>query len=249
MKKHIIANIKMNQTPEESKFYLASIISKASALVDKRLTICLPYTSLNLGKMMLSGTEITLGAQNIAEEEEGLLTGEISGRMLKGCGVKRVIVGHSERRSRFKESGQAINKKIKIALKNGLQVILCVGESLVEKNTLKTVASLTAQIDECLKGLYENELENIIIAYEPVWAIGSGKTASVKDIEYGVKAIRKAVENNFSEKAGKEIEVVYGGSLNGKNITSIYNAEGLNGVLVGGACLDAQAFLRMISKC
>ena len=249
MKKHIIANIKMNQTPQDTKFYLANLIAREDVCIDKDITVCLPFTSLHIGHQMLLGTDIKLGAQNIADEEEGRFTGEISGKMLKGCGVERVIVGHSERRTKFKENPNAINKKIKIALKNGLQVIFCVGETLVEKNTLKTIDSLTSQINECLKGLYENELDNIIIAYEPVWAIGTGKTATVKDIEYGVKAIRKSIANNFSEKAGKEICVVYGGSLNTKNIANVIKGDGVNGVLIGGTCLDVKNFLYIISQC
>ena len=140
-----------------------------------------------------------------------------------------------------------INRKIKNGLKNRLSIILCVGESLADKNTMKTLATLKNQIEEALKGLYENELENIIIAYEPVWAIGSGKTPLPKDIEKAVKAIRKVVEEDFSQKAANEIRIVYGGSINAKNVSKFATIEGLDGILVGGASLDSNLFLQIIN--
>ena len=246
--KKIIANIKMGQTPSETKKYLMTLASKFDDEI-KELTICLPYTSLACGQYLLSNTNIAIGAQNLSDEEKGSYTGEISGAMLKDSGVKRVIIGHSERRSKFKETNKLINKKIKIALKNRLEVILCVGENLIDKNTMKTLDVITVQIEECLKGLYENELENITIAYEPVWAIGTGKSATIKEIEASVSAIRKAVAHSFSQKAGDEMSIVYGGSINVKNIVSIIKANGLYCVLIGGSSLDVQNLLYMISLC
>ena len=248
MKKQVIANFKMNMTPSEIKNYIISLAPNfKSEKVD--ITLALPFVALSLGKFLLSGTNIFVGAQNLSEEESGTFTGETSGAMLKDIGVQSVIVGHSERRSKFKETGRAINKKIKIALKNRLQVILCVGETLTDKNSMKTLSVLSGQIDEALKGLYENELENILIAYEPVWAIGTGKVATSKEIEEGVKAIRKSIEHSFSKKAGEEIGVLYGGSINAKNISQIISCKGVNGVLVGGACLDCANFMHIISAC
>ena len=246
--KQIIANFKMNQTSEETKKYLIDFLSR----VDEGkadITLCLPYTSLAVGNYFLKNSNIKLGAQNVSDEDEGKYTGEINGRMLVDAGVKAVLVGHSERRTKFKENGRIINKKIKIALKNRLNVILCVGESLTEKNTLKTLETLKLQLEVALKGLYENELERVTIAYEPIWAIGTGKHASVKEIEYAVKAIRKVLNDDFSPKAGKETQVVYGGSITNKSVQSIMRANGLNGILVGGACLDPNNFASLINMC
>lgn len=248
MKKLVVANFKMNLTSSEIKKYVMALAPKFNS--DKvDLSLALPFVSLESGKFLLSGSDISLTAQNISEEECGSLTGEVSGAMLKDIGVQRVIVGHSERRTRFKETGKSINKKIKIALKNRLQVVLCVGESLIDKNSMKSQAAITAQVDEALKGLYENELENIIIAYEPVWAIGTGKTASVKEIEEGIKVVRKAIETAFSKKAATEVRVLYGGSITAKNISQVVGVAGLDGVLVGGSCLDVATFIYIISVC
>lgn len=246
MKKIVIANFKMNKTPSETKQYLISFLSKYEDC-KADLIFALPYTSLAVANFMLEGRQIALGAQDVCEDDEKGCTGQISGKMLAGSGVSYVLVGHSERRAKFKEDSKMINGKIKNGLKNRLSIILCVGESLADKNTMKTLATLKNQIEEALKGLYENELENIIIAYEPVWAIGSGKTPLPKDIEKAVKAIRKVVEEDFSQKAANEIRIVYGGSINAKNISKFATIEGLDGILVGGASLDSNLFLQIIN--
>ena len=246
MKKIVIANFKMNKTPSETKQYLISFLSKYEDYKTD-LILALPYTSLSIAKFMIDKREISLGAQNLCDDDEKGCTGEISGKMLADSGVSYVLVGHSERRAKFKEDSKTINKKIKNGLKNRLSIILCVGESLADKNTMKTLSTLRMQIEEALKGLYENELENLIIAYEPVWAIGSGKTPSPKEIENAVRAIRKVVEEDFSKKAAQEIRVVYGGSITPKNISKFASIEGLDGILVGGASLESSVFLQIIN--
>lgn len=246
MKKIVIANFKMNKTPSETKQYLISFLSKYEDYKTD-LILALPYTSLSIAKFMIDKREISLGAQNLCDDDEKGCTGEISGKMLADSGVSHVLVGHSERRAKFKEDSKTINKKIKNGLKNRLSIILCVGESLADKNTMKTLSTLRMQIEEALKGLYENELENLIIAYEPVWAIGSGKTPSPKEIENAVRAIRKVVEEDFSKKAAQEIRVVYGGSITPKNISKFASIEGLDGILVGGASLESSVFLQIIN--
>ena len=243
----VIANFKMNKTPQETKSYLMQFVPKAENS-KKEIVLCMSATSLATAKYMLEGTNIKLGGQNLCDEERGKCTGEISGEMLQGAGADYVIVGHSERRTKFKESHRTNNKKIKIALKNRLKVILCVGESLAERNTLKMLDSLRLQIEESLKGLYENELEHIVIAYEPIWAISSGKLPTNKELEKAVKAIRKVICDDFSEKAGKEITVVYGGSLDDKNVSQYTKLPGLDGFLFGGASLDPIEFARILRK-
>lgn len=244
--KKVIANFKMNKTASEMKEYLISLVAKFQN--KHELVLCMPFTNLGVGEFMLRGQEnIKLGAQNICDEEEDKCTGEISGKMLKDAGAQYVIVGHSERRTKFKEGGKSINKKIQIALKNGIKVILCIGETLADRNTLKIADTLRNQLTEALKGLYENELENITVAYEPIWAIGSGRTPLPKEIETVGKIIRKAISEDFSPKAGKEIKIVYGGSVNQKNAASFCKCSNIDGVLVGGGCLDCDNFLQILS--
>lgn len=245
--KKIIANFKMNLTPSMTKEYLMQLLAR---YVDSdKVTLCLslPYTSLAVARFLLEKRKILLGAQNVCDEEEGKNTGEISGAMLKDAGVSYVIVGHSERRKKFKEDNKAINHKIKVALKNGLGVVLCVGESLADYNTLKTYDVLTEQLEAALKGLYENELENITIAYEPIWAIGTGTTPSAREIDRACKTIRNVIKENFSQKASENIEIVYGGSINTKNINQFKNLKYSNGFLIGGSCLDLASLLQIIS--
>ena len=242
--KKIIANFKMNMTGKEVKSYISKLSAKASG--KNEIIICPPFTSLSLASFLLEGNRIKLGAQNLCDEEDGKCTGEVSGAMIKDCGADYVIVGHSERRSKFRENGRIVNKKIKIALKNKLKVVLCVGETLTEKNLGKTKEAIKTDLQEAFKGLYENELENIIVAYEPVWAIGTGKTPTVKEIEGIAEYIRKVVSEDFSPNAEK-IEVLYGGSVDNKNCSTFAKAKGINGLLVGGACLNVDNFLQ-ISK-
>ena len=246
MAKIVIANFKMNKTESETKDYFISFLSKYEDYKAK-LIVSVPFTSLPISRFMIKGREIALCAQNICEDDEKGYTGEISGKMIADSGASFVIVGHSERRAKFKEDSKIINRKIKNGLKNGLSIILCVGESLADKNTMKTLQTLKNQIEEALKGLYENELENIIIAYEPVWAIGSGKTPMPKDVEMAVKAIRKVIEEDFSDKASKQIRIVYGGSITNKNANKFANIDGLNGVMVGSASLDSNIFMQIIN--
>lgn len=243
----IIANFKMNKTESEVKDYLMTFLPRYEGKVD--LTLCLPFTALHVGRYLCQGHDIRLGAQNISDEEEGRCTGEISGRMLKDSGVDFVIVGHSERRKKFKEDSKIINKKIKFALKNGIGVILCVGESLAERNTLKTFETLRDQLESALKGMYENELERIVVAYEPIWAIGTGKTPTAKEIGQAVKEIRRVIADDFSKNASENIKVVYGGSIDSKNVKQFTGCKNLDGFLIGGACLEPNNFLKIISLC
>ena len=245
--KKIIANFKMNFTPSMTKEYLIQLLARYADSDKVKLCLSFPYTSLAIAKFLLDKRKISLGAQNICDEEEGKNTGEINGAMLKDAGVNYVIIGHSERRKKFKEDNKSINHKIKIALKNGLSVILCVGESLADYNTLKTFDVLTEQLEAALKGLYENELENITIAYEPIWAIGTGITPTAAEIDKACKTIRNVIKEDFSQKASENIEIDYGGSVNSKNISKFKNLKYSNGFLVGGACLDLGAFLQIIS--
>ena len=241
----IIGNFKMNQTPQQTKDYLIDFLPKVDAEKNE-IILCLPATSLTTAKYLVEGRGVKLGGQNICDEELNRNTGEVNGVMIREAGAEYVIIGHSERRVKYKENTRTNNRKIKIALKNRLKVILCVGESLAERNTLKMLESLKIQIEESLKGIYENELEHITIAYEPIWAIGSGKLPTNKELEKAVKAIRKVITDDFSEKAGKSINVVYGGSLDAKNISQYLKLPEINGFLMGGSCFDPNGFAQII---
>lgn len=244
MKKIIIGNFKMNTKPSELKPYAMSLATKTKGTKND-IVICPPFTHLSVAREFLGGSGIEFGAQNISSEESGAFTGEISASMIKDLGATYVIIGHSERREKFKETDRLINKKIKTALANGLKVILCVGENLQTKENKQAFAFVKKQLDDDLKGIYENELDGVIIAYEPIWSIGTGKLPTSKDITKMVETIRKEIEYMYSAKAGQNINVVYGGSVKMTNYKKILALDGLNGVLVGGACLDVDSFAVM----
>ncbi len=245
MKKLIVGNFKMNTTVKEFAVYLDKFLPKVKDSKSD-VVLCLPYTHLMLASQKLVSTEVNFGSQNISIDTSGAHTGEVSANMVKDLGATYTIIGHSEIRKRFKETNEQVNQKIINALGVNLKVILCIGETKTEKNANKTAAVLKKQIDIALKGLYENELKNIIIAYEPCWAIGTGNVASSKDIENAVKTIRKVIEEDFSEKAAEKMLVLYGGSTKLENFNSILKVKGVNGLLVGGACLDADVFAKMV---
>lgn len=241
MKRLIIGNFKMNTKPSEFKAYAMTLVTKTKGTANQ-VVVCPPFTHLFLAKELLVGTEVEYGAQNISEEEKGALTGEISANMIKDLGATYVILGHSERRAKAKESDKQINKKIKTALANGLKVVLCVGESLQTRENKGACAFVKKQLEDDLKGIYENELDSVIIAYEPIWAIGTGRIATNMDITKMAQTIRRQVEYLYSEKAGKEIQILYGGSVNLNNYKKILSNENINGALIGGACLDVDGF-------
>lgn len=247
MKKIVIANFKMNQTQTETKDYMIDLVARMKGEKTK-VVVCPPFTSLPKAYSLTKKTNVLLGAQNIHFEPSGAHTGEISAAMLKEVGVSYVIVGHSERRKEFKETNAVINKKIKAALGGDLKVIFCVGETQNERNANRTEEVLKTEIEQGLSGLYENELEGIVVAYEPIWAIGTGVNATEKQISSAMSTIRKIIKELFSEKAAKEIVVVYGGSVNKQNAKKIMQQNDVDGVLVGGASLVAEDFFEIVKS-
>ncbi len=245
MKELLIANLKMNKTVKETIEYIKKLENGLKDLKDIKVVICLPFTSLYLAKQY-SGEMFEFGAQNMHEEENGQFTGEISANMISELNVSYVLIGHSERRKYFNETNERINKKIKTALRYGFQIVLCVGETRAQKNVGKTYVSLEKQITEALNGIYENELKNIIIAYEPVWAIGTGKVADESDITKAGLEIRKILSEHYSEKASEKIRIIYGGSLTSLNSNKILKNKQIIGALIGGASLDADEFINII---
>ena len=238
MQKIIAGNWKMNNTVEESLSLIKELKSLVKEVKDKEIIVCPPFTSLSTVAKELKDSKIRLGAQNLYFEQKGAFTGEISPLMLKDICVEYVIIGHSERRHILKENDEMINKKMKSALANDLKPIFCVGETLKQRETGKTKDIVKGQITKGLAGI--KDIRNIIIAYEPVWAIGTGKNATPGQAEEVHLFIRKLIK--------AKIPILYGGSVNPKNIKDLISQKDIDGVLVGGASLNAKDFSQIV-KC
>jgi len=247
MRKLLIAgNWKMNKTPAESVEFVKQLTENTKKYEDRDILICPPFTSIPLVSDAINGGGIKLGAQNMYFEEEGAFTGEISPKMLKEINVEYVLCGHSERRNIFGESNETINKKIKKVLEYEMIPILCIGENLNERESGETFNIIQKQLDICLTNLSENINKKVVIAYEPVWAIGTGKTASPSQAEEVHIFIRDYVKKNFTEEIGENLIILYGGSVKSDNVDSIMAEQDIDGVLVGGASLKIDSFLRII---
>lgn len=248
MRRIVIAgNWKMNNNLEESQNLISKLVEGLSKdKMNCEVIICPPYTSLSLSANLIKGSVVKLGAQNMYFEESGAFTGEISASMLKSTGCEYVILGHSERRSIFGEKDELINKKIKKALSSDLKPIFCVGETLAERESEVTNEIIKEQVYEGLNGLSENDLDKIIIAYEPVWAIGTGKTATPNQAQEVHQFIRNLISDKFSFAAADKIVIQYGGSVKPDNAKELLSQKDIDGALVGGACLKADSFLGII---
>ncbi len=247
MRKKVIAgNWKMNMLPNEA----ISCIDELSKLVKdtkNEVILCVPYTDLFYALLTAQNTNIKIGAQNMHFEERGAYTGEISGPMLKSIGVEYVIIGHSERRQYFAETDETVNKKVKAAHKYGLKPIVCVGETLEQKETGKTVEIITNQTRLALDGLNKEQVEGTIIAYEPIWAIGTGKTATSEDANNSIKEIRKEIAKNYGQETADRVIIQYGGSVKSSNAKELFTTSDIDGGLVGGASLKADEFAKIVN--
>jgi triosephosphate isomerase (TIM) len=210
--------------------------------------VCPPFTSLSLVSNLVKDSIIKPGAQNMHFEEQGAFTGEISSGMLKSAGCQYVILGHSERRTIFKETNDFINKKIKKALSSGLTPIFCIGETLEEREKEVTNDVLKEQVTEGLKNLKDDDVKKIIIAYEPVWAIGTGKTATPQQAQEAHKFIRSLIKEQFSSSTADGLVIQYGGSVKPDNAEELLKQPDIDGALVGGACLKADSFIEIIKS-
>jgi triosephosphate isomerase len=237
MKKLIVANLKMNLTLEEANDYLDII--KKNIIDQLEIIICPSFPFLPLFK----NKDYKLGAQNCYYLDKGSYTGEVSPLQLKTIGVSYIIVGHSERRIYFKENNELINDKLKAILKHNIKPILCIGETMEERLLHKTFIVLKKQLNEALKDIESDMLTDIVIAYEPVWAIGSGKTPTSQEIAEVINYIKDLIKKEYKI---DNIIVLYGGSVNLKNIKAITNIA--DGVLIGSASVDADNFINMINK-
>jgi len=212
------------------------------------IVLCPPYTALSEVAEVVADSNIQLGAQDAFWQEEGAFTGEISPLMLKDVGAKYVIIGHSERRQYFGESNEGVNKKIKAALKHNLTPIVCVGETLKEREGGKTFKVLDDHIKNGLKDLSEGEVDKMVIAYEPVWAIGTGKTATAAQAEEAQKYIREMLAKMYNKDIAENIRIQYGGSVKPENIAELMQEPDVDGALVGGASLEIASFAAIVKK-
>ena len=247
MRKKVIAgNWKMNMLPDAA----IRFIDELTPLVkdaESEVILCVPYTDLFYALLTAQNTNIKIGAQNMHWEESGAYTGEVSGQMLKAIGVEYVIIGHSERRQYFAETDETVNKKLKSAFKCGLKPIVCVGETLEEREAGKAEEIITSQTEKALAGLTEEQVANTIIAYEPIWAIGTGKTATSEDANNAIKSIRNKISNMYGQMVSERVIIQYGGSVKASNAKELFTMSDIDGGLVGGASLKSEEFAKIVN--
>jgi len=243
MRKPIIAgNWKMFKTAGEAQAFVAEV--KTVAGVES--VVCAPFTALPALVEAVKGTEIKIGAQNLHWEDSGAFTGEISGVMLKDLGVDFVIIGHSERRAYFAETDETVNKKAHAAFKHGLTPIICVGEKLEEREAGRTKDVCKVQTEAALAGLSQEQAAAAVIAYEPIWAIGTGKSSTSADANEVISYIRELVAGQFGAEAAAAIRIQYGGSVKPNNIAEYMGMSDIDGALVGGASLEAASYNQLV---
>lgn len=246
MRKPIMAgNWKLNKTPNETIVFVEEIKPLLAGVNDVEIVICPTFTSINVATYLTKNTNIKVGAQNLFWEKSGAFTGEISGDMLKELGCEYVIIGHSERRQYFGETDATVNKKIFAAFAAGLVPIVCVGETLEEREAGKVEEVISTQIRDGLKGLNAKDHGKIIIAYEPVWAIGTGKTATPEQANEVHVLIRQRLAEIFGETA-QTIRIQYGGSVKPDNVKELMAQSDIDGALIGGAALKADSFEKLV---
>jgi triosephosphate isomerase len=246
-RKHLIAaNWKMYKTPAEARACAAALLPLCLGHTRDEIVICPPAISLPIVLDALSGSNIAVGAQNMHFAEEGAYTGEISAGMLTSIGVTYVIIGHSERRQYFNETDETVNLKLHTALKHGLKPIVCVGEVLAEREGGHTEEVLTRQIDKALLNVAPDNAGPIVIAYEPVWAIGTGKTATPEMAAQAHLLIRSEVARRLNRDIADDMRILYGGSVRPDNAGSLLNQPEIDGALVGGASLKPESFAQLV---
>jgi triosephosphate isomerase len=243
---YIAGNWKMNKTPSEAVALAKEILPLAASSKHKVMIapsfVCIPAVA-----EVVKGSRVVLAAQNMAAVEDGAHTGETSVLMLKELGVTSVILGHSERRHVYGESNELINQKVKLALKHGLEVILCIGETIEQREAGAVDKVCSEQLEKGLTGIGEAQLNKVVIAYEPVWAIGTGKTATPQDAEAVHLSTRNKIASMYSKKASEEMIIQYGGSVKPDNASELMKMENIDGALVGGAALKIESFAGIVN--
>ncbi|HUN65720.1 MAG TPA: triose-phosphate isomerase [Bacteroidota bacterium] len=247
-RKLVAGNWKMNKNIDETAELVRSLAASVKDLpADADIVICPPFVSLVIAKPLLENTRIGLGAQNMSQQDDGAFTGETSARMLLSAGCTHVILGHSERRQFYGENDPLINKKVQKAIAAGLTPIVCVGETLQERESGITDRVITAQIKGVLAGISADDIGKVVIAYEPVWAIGTGKNATPQQANDVHRLIRKLLGQLYSWAAAEQLIILYGGSVNAQNAGTLFREPDIDGGLIGGASLKADGFTAIIT--
>jgi len=242
----VAGNWKMNYTPSESNAFVTEIKKRILEYAGVKVIFCPPFTSLFNMVETLDGTGFGLAAQNMHWDTQGAYTGEISVSMLKDCAVDWVILGHSERRHVFAENDDLINKKLLTAFNNEIKPIFCIGETLSEREAGETGSVLKKQLRKGLKNISSSKLQSLVIAYEPVWAIGTGKNANVEQVEKAHATIGAYLKLLFEDVDTSKVPILYGGSVKQDNVLELIQARGVDGFLIGGASLDPESFSKII---
>lgn len=245
-KKVIAGNWKLHKSNSEARQLANQVKIRSTDIKNVDIILCPPFTALTVVHEVVKGTSIGLGAQNMYWEKSGAFTGEINAEMIKSTGAGYVIIGHSERRQYFGETDETVNMKIKAALKEVLIPIVCVGESLDQRESGITAQIIETQVNGALSGLSALQMADIIIAYEPVWAIGTGKTATPEQAQEVHAQIRSLVNKQFGDDVSSNVRIQYGGSVKEENAEILLSQPDIDGALVGGACLRAETFLPII---
>lgn len=246
-KKFIAGNWKMNTARADGAALAAAIAAKVGTAAEVEVAVCPPALYLEAVGKVLAGSAVGLGAQNCYHEAKGAFTGEISPQMLLDVGCKYVILGHSERRAIFKESNQDVNRKLLAVLSVGLVPIVCVGETLEERKADRTTAVVREQIEGSLAGLSAEQMQKVVIAYEPVWAIGTGVVATPEQAEAVHADLRRLLETRYNSELASSVRIQYGGSVNAENAATLLGQPNIDGALVGGASLKAESFLAIVA--
>ncbi len=242
----IAGNWKMNMTPSEAKAFVGRLYEKVKGKRSCDVVVCVPAIDIPAVVKVLAGTSVKVGAQNVHFEKSGAYTGEISADMLVDAGVKYVVIGHSERRQYFGETDETVNKRTKAALAAGLNAIVCVGEQLWEREAGITAEVVSRQVKLALSGISTEQMENVIIAYEPVWAIGTGKTATADQADEVCGLIRSVIAGLYSKAVARQAIIQYGGSMNATNAAELLEKDNIDGGLIGGASLKEDAFATIV---
>ncbi len=247
MKRTVVAgNWKMNKTLEEAKEFILELTSTKLPNNDIEVELYVPTIYLAILNTYVKDTKIKLGAQNIYQELSGAFTGETSISMLKSIGIEKTLIGHSERREYFNETDKIVNQKVLLCLENDIKPVICIGETLDQREANITNNVLKTQVTEALKNVLEEDIKNIIIAYEPIWAIGTGVTATAEDANEACKYVRSIIKSLYNEEIAQNTVIQYGGSVKPENVKEILSQEDINGALVGGASLNVDSYLELI---
>ncbi|OIR07231.1 bifunctional PGK/TIM [mine drainage metagenome] len=245
-KKFIAGNWKMNKTSSDALTLVQEIVAEVGRTTDVDIVVCPPFTSLETVAKSLEGSSVKLGAQNMHHETSGAFTGEVSAPMLRGIFVNYVILGHSERRTYFGETDSFVNQKVLAALKNQLKPILCVGETLAEREAGSTLKVVQTQLEGALEGVSKELATNVVVAYEPVWAIGTGKVATTAQAQEVHAFIRSLLVKLFGDSVAQKIRILYGGSMKPANAPELLAQKDIDGGLIGGASLESRSFVELI---